>query len=71
MKRVLRWGSSPTTSFAAITSDAATAAALKAAYGDVNNVELWIGGLAENHLPGAMVGRTFDLMDQPAVPEPA
>ena len=55
-------GLKPYTSFAAITSDAATAAALKAAYGDVNNVELWIGGLAENHLPGAMVGPTFDLI---------
>jgi Ca2+-binding RTX toxin-like protein len=50
------------TSFEAITSDAATATALKAAYGDVNKVELWIGGLAENHLPGAMVGQTFDLI---------
>jgi len=49
-------------SFEAITSDAATATALKAAYGDVNKVELWIGGLAENHLPGAMVGQTFDLI---------
>jgi len=50
------------TSFEAITSDATTAAALKTAYGDVNKVELWIGGLAENHLAGAMVGQTFDLI---------
>ena len=50
------------TSFEAISSDATTAAALKAAYGDVNKVELWIGGLAETHLPGAMVGQTFDLI---------
>lgn len=55
-------GLKPYTSFAEITSDAATAAALKAAYGDVNNVELWIGGLAENHLSGAMVGQTFDVI---------
>jgi len=55
-------GLKPYASFAAITSDAATAAALQAAYGDVNNVELWIGGLAENHLPGAMVGQTFDVI---------
>ena len=50
------------TSFSQITSDATTAAALEAAYGDVNKVELWIGGLAENHLPGAMVGQTFDVI---------
>ncbi len=58
----LALGLKPYASFADITSDAATAAALEAAYGDVNNVELWIGGLAENHLPGAMVGQTFDLI---------
>ena len=50
------------TSFEAISSDATTAASLKAAYGDVNKVELWIGGLAENHLAGAMVGQTFNLI---------
>ena len=50
------------TSFSQITSDATTAAALEAAYGDINKVELWIGGLAENHLPGAMVGQTFDVI---------
>ena len=53
-------GLSPYTSFEAIGSDAATTAALKAAYGDVNKVDLWIGGLAESHLPGAMVGQTFN-----------
>ncbi|MGV1086560.1 MAG: peroxidase family protein [Mycobacterium sp.] len=50
------------TSFSQITSDATTAAALQAAYGDVNDVELWIGGLAEDHMAGAMVGQTFDLI---------
>ena len=50
------------TSFEAISSDATTAAALKAAYGDVNKVDLWIGGLAETHLAGAMVGHTFGLI---------
>lgn len=50
------------TSFSQITSDTATAAALQAAYGDVNSVELWIGGLAEDHLAGAMVGQTFDVI---------
>lgn len=55
-------GLKPYTSFAAITSDVATAEALQAAYGDVNKVELWIGGLAENHVAGAMVGQTFDVI---------
>ena len=50
------------TSFSQITSDATTAAALEAAYGDVNNVELWIGGLAEDHTQGAMVGQTFGVI---------
>lgn len=50
------------TSFAQITSDTATAAALKLAYGDVSKVDLWVGGLAENHLAGAMVGQTFGVI---------
>ncbi len=55
-------GLKPYTSFSQITSDATTAAALQAAYGTVDQVELWIGGLAEDHLPGAMVGQTFDVI---------
>jgi len=55
-------GLTPYTSFAQITSDATTAAALEAAYGDVNKVELWIGGLAENHVAGGMVGQTFGVI---------
>ena len=55
-------GLKPYTSFAQITSDATTAAALQAAYGDVNTVELWIGGLAEDHTAGAMVGQTFGVI---------
>jgi len=55
-------GLAPYTSFAAITSDAVTAAALEEAYGDVDKVELWIGGLAEDHVSGAMVGETFQLI---------
>jgi hypothetical protein len=52
-------GLKPYTSFDQLT-DAATAAAMKVAYnGDINAVDLWTGGLAENHAPGAMVGQTF------------
>ena len=51
----------PYTSFDQITSDHDTATALAQAYnGDINSVDLWTGGLAENHVPGAMVGQTFE-----------
>lgn len=53
-------GLDPYTSFSQLTSDATTATALSIAYnGDINSVDLWIGGLAENPTPGAMVGQTF------------
>jgi Ca2+-binding RTX toxin-like protein len=49
------------TSFDQITSDQDTAAALAQAYsGDINTVDLWTGGLAEDHVAGAMVGQTFE-----------
>jgi hypothetical protein len=47
------------TSFADITSDPNLAAQLQALYGDVNHIDLLIGGLAEDHLPGSSVGPTF------------
>lgn len=46
-------------SFSEITGDAGTAAALQTAYGTVDAVELWVGGLAERHVGGGMVGETF------------
>lgn len=49
-------GLAPVASFQEITSDDALADALEALYGDVNDVDVWVGGLAEDHLPGAMVG---------------
>jgi hypothetical protein len=42
--------------FRDISSDSTIRARLEAAYGDVERVELWIGGLAEDHAPGAIVG---------------
>jgi peroxidase len=45
--------------FADITRNVELQNALKAAYGDVNNIDLWVGGLAEDHAPGAAVGPTF------------
>jgi hypothetical protein len=49
-----------------ITSDPALQAALSTTYGDIQNVDLWIGGLAEDRVTGAMVGQTFRtiLVDQ-------
>ncbi len=29
------------------------------AYGEVEKIDLWSGGLAEDHAPGAMVGETL------------
>jgi peroxidase len=52
-------GLTPYTSFDQITSDKATASALKQAYGTVDAVDLWTGGLAEDHTAGAAIGQTF------------
>ena len=50
----------PYTSFSQLTHDSTTAQALSEAYGgDINSVDLWVGGLAEDAQPGAMVGQTF------------
>ena len=53
-------------SFAEITSDTALQAKLFSLYGSVDNIDLWVGGLVENHLPGSSVGATFQriLVDQ-------
>lgn len=48
------------TSFSEITSDAALASQFEAVYqGDIEDVDLWIAGLAEDHVPGSSVGETF------------
>jgi len=54
------------TSFSQITGDLTVQANLQAAYGDINRVELWLGGLAETPVAGAMVGQTFQsiIVDQ-------
>jgi hypothetical protein len=46
-------------SFSDISSDPAVVAKFEAAYSSIDNVDLWIGGLAEDNLPGAMVGETL------------
>lgn len=47
------------TSFDQITSDPVLQAKLASTYGSVDNIDLWIGGLAEDHLPNSSMGETF------------
>jgi hypothetical protein len=47
------------TSFDQITSDPTLRTELKQLYGNVNNIDLWVGGLAEDHIPGGSVGPLF------------
>lgn len=49
-------GLAPITSFAEITSDLELQATLEDVYGDVDSIDAWVGGLAEDHVPGASVG---------------
>jgi len=53
------YGLPAVTSFAQITSDPAVQQQLKAVYGTVDKVELFVGGLAEDHARGSSVGPTF------------
>jgi hypothetical protein len=46
----------PAESFADITSDVALQLSLADVYDSVDDVDAWIGALAEDHLPGASVG---------------
>src|SRR5215216_1355308 len=52
-------GLTPYTSFDQVSSDPETAAALKQAYGSVDAIDLWTGGLAEDHAAGSTIGSTF------------
>lgn len=53
------YGLERVTSFDQITSDPKVQASLAATYGSVDNIDLWIGGLAEDHLPNSSMGETF------------
>ncbi|MFA6045423.1 MAG: peroxidase family protein [Phycisphaerales bacterium] len=52
------YGLVPVTGFDQISSDPAVQAALQAAYGNVNNIDVFIGLFAEDHLPGGSMGAT-------------
>jgi hypothetical protein len=60
------FGLKPVTSFAQITGNVTVQNELKAAYGSVDNIDPFIGGLAEDHGPGSDLGPLFQaaLVDQ-------
>jgi peroxidase len=53
------YGLPAVTDFSQITHDVALQDQLKAEYGNVNNIDLWVGGLAEDHVSGGSVGPLF------------
>ncbi len=59
-------GLTPASSFSDITSNPEVASGLSSVYNSIEDVELWVGGLHEDHVDGAMVGETFRaiLLDQ-------
>ncbi|HNP61252.1 MAG TPA: peroxidase family protein [Nitrospirales bacterium] len=55
----LAFGLSPAVSFDDITKNREVQERLEAAYGSVELVDLWMGGVSEDHRPGALVGNLF------------
>ena len=53
------YGLIPVMTFSDITTDPSLAAALENLYGNVDNIDLWVASLAEEHLPGSSVGELF------------
>jgi peroxidase len=52
-------GLAPHASFAALTGDKTLQGQFQALYGDIDQVDLFMGGQAERHADGAVVGETF------------
>jgi hypothetical protein len=50
------YGLTPHASFADVSSSADVQARLAAVYATVDDVDAWVGGLSEDHVPGAVVG---------------
>ncbi len=55
-------GLDPVTSFDDISRDESLREQLRETYGTVSALDLWVGGLAEDHLSGAQVGPLFHAM---------
>ncbi len=55
----LALGYAPYSSFDQIHSDPAVYQGLEHMYGNVNDIDLWVGLLAEQHIPGTMLGETI------------
>ena len=53
------YGLPPVRRLSDINSDPQVQANLREVYASVNDIDLWVGGLAERHAPGAMVGPTY------------
>ncbi|MCA9245061.1 MAG: PEP-CTERM sorting domain-containing protein [Phycisphaerales bacterium] len=53
------FGLAPVTDFSDITSDVALQLALQSLFGTVDNIDAWVGGLAEDHVAGGSVGELF------------
>jgi hypothetical protein len=52
-------GLSPKRSYSQISSDSAVVSKLTSVYSTINEIDLWVGMLAEDHVEGAMVGETL------------
>lgn len=60
------YGLPKVSSFREITPDGAVQRTLQELYGSVENIDLWVGGLAEKHVPGSSAGPLFQriMVDQ-------
>ena len=58
----LGYGLAALGSFGEITSDTYLRGALADLYASVDEIDLWVGGLAETPMPGTMVGETFQVI---------
>lgn len=54
-----KYGLPKYSSFGQITSNSDIAEKLETLYGDVDNIDPWVGGLVEDHVSDAMIGQTF------------
>ncbi len=55
----IAYGLAPITSFRQITRDTSLQAKLASAYATPDDIDIWVGALAEKHMTGKMVGETI------------